>query len=372
MRSRSLPVQGKLTLCTVIAATLLSACAESATPPSSAPKPVKTEVIGSTALYQADNFVGTLRARQRTDLGFESSGRVEAILVDVGDRVQAGQVLAQQDESPARWRLDQAQADRSAAAATLAERRTHLRQQEALARDGIISPVALQAAQASHQQAASQLEAVETAVAAAQRELAMTRITAPFDGEVVARHAQPFSDVAPGQAILQLEASGALEVVAMLPDSIATAMAPGARAHAISGADSLELTMERLSGRNDGGSLVQAIFQVHQAPDGVRSGGVVSVELPRDGARAITLPATAVLPGTEAGRASVFVVDSDSGTLQRRTVQTEDRLLPDGRVAISAGLNVGERVVVAGTAFLNDGQSVVVHPAQTILQGARP
>ena len=318
----------------------------------------------------ADTFVATLRARQRTDLGFESSGRVVAMLVDVGDRVRAGQVLARLDESPARWRLDKATADRAAAAATLAERRTHLRQQEELARDGIISAPALQAAQASHQQAASQLGVAEAAVASARRDLAFTRITAPFDGEIVARQVQPFVDVAAGQRVLQMEAGRALEAVVMLPDTIAATLAPGAEAQAVSGTDRVTLTMERLSGRSDNGSLVQAIFRV-QAPSGLRSGGVLSVALPRGDAHDITLPAAAVMAGTEAGRGSVFVIDGASQTLKRRAIRTDGQLLPGGRVAVTQGLRAGEQVVVAGTAVLNEGQSVVTYRAQTLLQGAR-
>ncbi|MGR5437883.1 efflux RND transporter periplasmic adaptor subunit, partial [Vibrio owensii] len=112
----------------------------------------------------------------------------------------AGQVLARLDESPARWRLNKVEADRAAAAATAVERRAQLQQQEALARDKIISQTALESARAAHQLAQSQLAAADAALATARRDLALTHITAPFDGEIVARLTQPFSDVAPGHA----------------------------------------------------------------------------------------------------------------------------------------------------------------------------
>lgn len=90
---------------------LLSSCAEQSPSQAKAAKPVKTEVFGSTVQHKNSSFIGTLRARQRTDLSFDSAGRVVAIPVDVGDRVKAGQVLAQLDESPARLRLDRVQAE---------------------------------------------------------------------------------------------------------------------------------------------------------------------------------------------------------------------------------------------------------------------
>lgn len=357
-------------LCVLGAALLLAGCADHTPPRAAPPKPVKIEVAGGGALQNADTFVGTLRARQRTSLGFETGGRLAAVKVDVGDQVRAGQVLAQLDEAPARWRLDKAIADHNAAAATLAERQTWLRQQETLARDGIIAPAALQAAQASHQQAVSQHAASAAFVATARRDLELTRVTAPFDGAVVARLAQPFIDVTPGQTILQLEAGQSLELLAQLPEPVAARLAPGAAAYARVGGERLALKLERLSGRSDNGSLVQAIFQVKDAPPAVRSGAVVELELPRKGTPAITLPAAALITATDAKGASVFVVKG--GTLQRRAVHTDGRLLPEGRLAITDGVNAGDQVVIAGTAFLHEGQAVLAHRSQTLLQGGRP
>lgn len=360
----------------VASALLLGACTPAPEAQLAVPKPVKTELIGTADSAQHhDSFIGTLRARQRSDLGFEAAGRLVSIAVEVGDRVTAGQVLARLDEAPARWRLEKADAERKAAAAVVAERNAQLQQQEALARDRIISQTALQSARAAHQQARSQLEAADAALATARRDVELARITAPFDGEIVSRLAQPHSDVMAGQAIFQLQAGNALEAVVMLPETVAAALAVGSRAQAISGGQSFPLVLERLSARSDNGSLVQAIFRVQPSARNaaaLRSGGVVAVDLPRTKASfaSLTLPVTALIQGAKPPQASVFVLDKDD-VLQRRTVKTSGDLLPQGRVAISEGLTNGERVVVAGTAFLNEGEKVAVYHAQTVLQGAQ-
>lgn len=374
MRTHLQPTAGLTVLAAVASAFALSACSPSATPVAAPPKPVKVEVVGAVqARASADSFVGTLRARQRSDLGFEAAGRVIAIPVEVGDRVRTGQVLARLDESPARWRLNKAEADRAAAAATAVERRAQLQQQEALARDKIISQTALESARAAHQLAQSQLAAADAALATARRDLALTHITAPFDGEIVARLTQPFSDVAPGQAILQIQAGNALEVVAMLPDSVASTLSSGDSAQGKSGSESFPLALERLSARSDNGSLVQAIFRVPQSAatsKHLRSGGVVSVELAnRNAPNAITVPAPAVMWGDKPGQAAVFVLDQ-AGKLQRRPVQAGTTVQREGRVTVSQGLTAGDRVIVAGTAFLHEGQLAQAHPTQTLLQGA--
>ena len=370
MRSRFLPAAGRVIPSALVAVALLSACADPAPPPAPPPKPVKVEVPASGSSHFADSFVGTVRARQRTALSFESAGRVTAISVDVGDRVRAGQLLAQLDDMPARLRLAKAQADRRAAAATLAERGTSLRQQEMLARDGIIAPAALQASQAAYQLAASQHDAADAALAAARRDLAQTRITAPFDGEIAARQIQPFVDVAAGQSILQMESGRAIEVVAMLPTAVAAALSPGATAYASDGDAKLTLTLDRISARSDDGALVQAVFRAGEPSSRIHSGATVSVELPRRGATALTLPVMALMSATMAGSATVFVVDD--GVLRRRAVRIGERMLPGGRVAIDGGLHGHEKVVVAGTAFLHDGEKVAALPALTSLKEVQP
>lgn len=372
MRFSPMPARDGVALCILMAGMLLTACSEAETPVAAMPKPVKTEIVGQDGRLRIDHFVGTVRARQRTSLGFDAPGRVMSILVDVGDRVQAGQVLARLDEIPAKTRLDRALADRAAAAATVAERRTHLNRQEALSRDGYTAAATLHSARASYQLAASQMTAADAAVEAARRDLAVTRITAPFEGEVVARLVQPFSDVAAGQTLLQVEAGRALEVVMMVPEDVASSLQPGMRAQATSGSDRLALVLERVSARSDAGSLVQVIFRVEQAPETVRSGSVVTVGIAGKAPEHLTLPVTAIIPDSTPGQASVFVVEEATKTVQRRPVQTAGDLLPQGRQAIIRGLKTGERVVVAGTAFLVDGQAVALYHPQTRLQGEQP
>ncbi|MDH0865631.1 efflux RND transporter periplasmic adaptor subunit [Mitsuaria sp. GD03876] len=367
------------TISKVAAAALLAAlmggCARTSPPAPPAPRPVKVEVIGSASARLTESFLGTVRALQRSELGFESSGRVSAILVDVGDRVRSGQVLARLDEAPALRRLEKAEADRAAAAAALAERTTLLRQNESLAKDQIVSQVTLESAQTQHRIAQSQLQSAEAALALARRELTLSRITAPFDGVVVARNTQPFTDISAGAPVFQIEAGQALEVVAMLPEAVAARLSPGQSAQAVlsqtaPAVTTLPLKLERISSRNDSGSLVQAIFRIDGAAPTLRSGAMVSLELPGAAERSVSVPAAALLPDAAPGRGQVFVLEQ--AHLVGRTVQLGQGLLPDGRIPVTSGLKPGDQVVVAGAAFLSNGQAAVAHAPTTLLHGATP
>lgn len=342
-------------------------CSNDASNTHEAAKPVKIEVIGNSSKSQTDHFIGTLRAGLRTDLGFESSGRISKILVDVGDRVRVGQPLATLDEAPARWRLEKAKADQKAAEAVLSERKSHLKQQEILAKDRIISSAALEVAQSSYQQAVSLLEAANTNLALSKRDLLLAKIVAPFDGVVVSRNSQPFTDVAAGQSILQLDSGAQYEVVTMIPDSIAVELSPGSLAHAVMDGQRTELRLKLLSGRSDNGSLVQAIFQVKSTGNEFRTGKTVRVELPRDNNTEYSLPMAAVIPENKQGLARVFVINPADGTLQSKVVQIGDQLLPEGRVAIKKGISAGDQIVVAGPSFLHEGQRVTPYKTQTVL-----
>jgi len=352
---------------------LMAGCGGEAPVVAPAPRPVKVEIVGSAATQAMETFVGTVRAHRRAELSFAEPGRVAEVLVDVGDRVRAGQVLAGLDVAPTRWRLEKALADRDAAAAQLQERTTQLRLQEPLAKEQIISAPALEAIRAQHIAAAAQLQSAEVTVAAARRDELLARIVAPFDGEIVARLVQPHADVNTAQAILEIEAPGALEVVVMLPDGVAARLAAGQAARALmSSADgagsTVPLTLDRLSARSENGSLVPAIFRIEGPSRAARSGSVVQVELPRAGAaEAITVPAPALLPNSAPGSANVFVLDEQRGRVTKRAVRMGNHVMTGGRLPVLEGLAPGDRVVIAGAAFLSDGQPAVRSATETQL-----
>ena len=161
----------------------------------------------------------------------------------------------------------------------------------------------------------------------------------------------------------------------MLPDTVAAGIAADATAVATTdsgGANgtAYPLQLKRLSAHTENGSLVQATFHVHGDSTPLRSGGVVSVELRSAASPTISVPASALMPAAERGSGSVFVLDDESQRLVRRTVRIADSVMPGGRIAVTSGLAPGEVVIVAGTAFLSEGQRAVKHDAQTMLHGS--
>lgn len=146
----------------------LAACSGPDAPATETPRAVKLERFGagSDSPLQVPALV---RQEQRAELAFEGAGRLSAVLVDVGDRVTRGQVLARLDDEPLRLREQQADAHVRAALAQSGERQLQLRQQQAMFDDGASSHATLTAARAAADAASAQLQA-------ARADLAMARV----------------------------------------------------------------------------------------------------------------------------------------------------------------------------------------------------
>ncbi|AVS72804.1 efflux RND transporter periplasmic adaptor subunit [Paracidovorax cattleyae] len=340
-------------LCT---AAWLTGCGERALPPVDSPRAVKLETIGLAGQSQA-RFVASVRQEQRASLAFEAGGRVAAIGVDVGDRVRQGQVLARLDEQPIRLRLQQAEASLRSAAAQRAERLSQLDQQQAMFADGAISQATLTSARVALDTAQAQWEVAGADRALAQRALGQAALRAPFDGSVVARLLQPAADAAAGQAVLQIEGQGRPQATAYLPQDTARTLAPGQEvpAQRAETPRPIVLRVRSVSERLDTAGSVQVLFDIARAAGPLRSGDSLLLALAGP-ERPLSVPLAAVLLQPAQGRGAVYLYDPQAGTVRQQAVELGP--VEGERVQLAAGVKKGDRVVVAGAAFLADGQKV--------------
>ncbi|UDI81065.1 RND transporter [Xanthomonas citri pv. mangiferaeindicae] len=346
----------------------LAACSGPDAPASETPRAVKLERFGN----GSDNPLqvpALVRQEQRAELGFEGAGRLSAVLVEVGDRVTRGQLLARLDDEPLRLREQQADANVRAALAQSGERQLQLRQQQAMFDDGASSNATLTAARAAADAAAAQLQVARADLAMARRGTRLGELRAPFDGSVVARLQQPQADVAAGQTVLQVEGQGHVQLVATLPATAGAGLVPGQTVHArvVDAGDApVELRLRSLSSRLDNATTVQALLEPLGAAPSLRSGDSV---MPTPAASTPSVPLSAVLPRLNRQQASVFVYQPATRAVIERAVDLGT--IVGERVQILRGLRAGEQVVSAGVGFLVNGQPVTPLQAQTQLSGGR-
>ncbi|MGJ3701235.1 efflux RND transporter periplasmic adaptor subunit [Variovorax sp. AFSI2.2] len=355
-------------LCGLIAILVLAGCGGNVASVAAPPRAVKLETVGMSALAET-RFAAVVRQEQRADLAFEGGGRIAAIGVDVGDRVRKGQVLARLDPEPARLRMQQADANASSTMAEFEERKTQLRQQQAMFDDGAISSATLTTSRVAFEAAQSRSRVADSDRDLARRALRQVDIRAPFDGSVVARLLQPQTDAGAGQAVLQLEGQGHAQVVALLPANVASTLAAGASAtgYRSNAPDKpLALQLRSVSTRLEGAATVQAIFDLPAQEEALRSGESLLLALPAAPTE-LTVPLTAVVPTSEKDAAVVFVYEPQIGHVQRRAVVSGS--IEGARMHVRQGLAPGEKVVSAGASFLTNGQAVTVFRPETRLSG---
>jgi RND family efflux transporter MFP subunit len=172
-------------------------------------------------------FTGQVEAAARTDLGFELAGRVTEVLVEEGDLVPAGAVLARLDTGaliPERAALE---AELAAAEADAALARLTLARNDALTERGFRSVAALDDARLALARAEAGMAALRARLAGVDVRLEKSVLTAPFAARIGARLADPGQTAAAGQTVLVLFDAGPARARIGLPPDIAAALSVG-------------------------------------------------------------------------------------------------------------------------------------------------
>jgi RND family efflux transporter MFP subunit len=358
----------KLPLTTLAAALALAACSKAGQATLPAAPPAEVAAVGVKVVKASGDggallrATGELRARHEAAVCAEVGGRILRFAVDVGSRVQKGEVLMELDASGPRIQVQQAQAARAVAEAALRSVQADLRRVEQLVKGDAASAASLEKLQLAEQQAAAAVQQADVAVAAAEDHLAKNTVRAPFDGVITSRQksAGEYVSMTPPTQILTMLDVATIEVRAPVPEAVVDLLAPG---------DVLDATVSP-SGKpfrakvRAIGSAVDAgarTVEVRADPVGplfkeLRPGAIVDVRL---GARSagpggVFLPVDTVRQ--EKGQSFVWAVVADAA--QRREVKVE-RISP-GTVRVVSGVAAGDLVVGSGGAGLADGAKVRV------------
>jgi membrane fusion protein (multidrug efflux system) len=255
--------------------------AEAAAAPAAGPERVEVERVGLARLRATIAASGTIEARRITEIGSEVPGRIVAVLVNVGDSVEAGAPLFQIDPGPYRMALAEAEAGlrlaraNSANAAEEAERLRTLLAQNAASQQRY-AQLRTQAAVAH-----AQVAQMEARVAKAQRDLAQTEVRAPYAASVVARRAHEGAMAGQG-AILVVQERGALEAILNVPEATPVAVRAGdpVRLFVEGLPDPIEATVGSVSQRVDPGTRTYEVrVPVVDASGQLKAGSYARAEL---------------------------------------------------------------------------------------------
>ncbi|WP_425403893.1 efflux RND transporter periplasmic adaptor subunit [Hwanghaeella sp.] len=344
---------------------LLAACDDAAEPAPEVIRPIAWIAVEPFGLEQVRRLSGTLQAVRTASLSFEVGGKVAAVAAKLGDIVKKGDMLAEIDSAPYRLNVNAARGALQEASAALREAENTYRRQKQLFDKGWIAQAALDNAVATLDSARSNVDIAQAQFELMQRDMADTKLLAPYDGRITSRTIEPSQQVSAGQPVFEIEGQGGLEVSVMVPETIIQRVSDGQTFDVnFAGIDNLtaKARVTEIGPRAETSNAFPVTLALDADYPSLRSGMSVEVNFTFEGrgrtgysGKTVKVPFSAIIPGN-AQDALVYVFDPDTGTVSRRSVQTENII--DNQVLISSGLEAGEIIATAGVSFLRDGQKV--------------
>jgi len=208
-----------LALSAVAVTGVLSSGAHAAGEPAATGPQVPVLTVGERAVGDGLTLDGSLQAVRQSVLSAQASGRIATLAVKAGDRVKAGQVLATIDDRVTQAGVAQAQAGVAQAQAALVNAQAQFDRTKELRSQGFVAQAALDTAQAQLKAAQAAVNAARAGQAQSDLAQGFTRLTAPYDGWVLATHAEAGSLAQPGSPVLTVYAPQPIRAVVHVPAS---------------------------------------------------------------------------------------------------------------------------------------------------------
>ena len=325
---------------------LISSCTSKKEQNTKAPTRVETEVVSTAMNANGQTYVGIVEECEATAVSFTGMGVVKRMLVNEGQAVSRGQLIAEMDDTQARNLL-------SGAEAQMTQANDALTRYKMLHDNGSLPEVQWVEIQSKVAQAKSQLEV-------AKKNLADCRLVAPVSGIVGKRLVGAGETAMPSQAVVSILDISTVKVKVAIPE---------AEISGIGANTSSTIKVEAVNGSFTGGRIEKGVqadalthtydIRIHVAngqrqllPGMVASVQFGNIEKP---SKNLTLPVTAVQRKAD-GSLFVWTIANDS-TAHRTTVRTGETM--GNRIAITDGMTEGSRVVTEGYQKLSENTKVV-------------
>jgi RND family efflux transporter MFP subunit len=336
---------------------------EAGYPAEAAPRPaqpVRVTRVAYAAPAALASYTGTVRPQIESDLGFRVAGKLMLRMVEIGDRVAAGQVLARLDDSDARLDLEAAEAERDAARTDLARAGAEALRSRNLHAAGHVAQAVLDRAVSAEAEAQARLDRAERLRDQAANRLGYAALRADAAGVVTAVTAEPGQVVAAGQPVVSVARTDAFDVVFALPEQMRERLEGTEATAALWGTEgpAFPLSFRDIAPDADPASRTYRVRMAVAAPDArIAFGRTVTVTLAGPAAApVVALPLAAVI--NDGSGPAVWRLPAGADRVERVAVEVA---AIGGRVAaVRGGLEEGDRVVSLGAALIDPDRPVRV------------
>lgn len=335
--------KGTLGLCL---AALLAACGRPTPPPTESVATVRIDTARTVGGERRMQYPGRVVAGNEANLSFKVSGTLKRVYVAEGDRVKAGQLLAELDNSDYQVQLTATEAEHAQVKAD-AERVM------ALYNEG-------GATASNYDKARYGLQQIEAKLQNHRNQLAYTRIHAPYSGHVQSAYFATGETVGAGMPVLALLGQGAPEVEVNLP-ATAYARREGFTRFActldVLPGETLPLQLLSILPQANANQLytMRLRLKAEQARVAPGMSVWVTVYSASQAGQQVAVPATALVE--KDGKSWLYLYNKEKGTARCTEVIVES-LHTDGRAIVRGQLRGGDLVVASGAHHIQSGAKV--------------
>jgi multidrug efflux system membrane fusion protein len=321
------------------------------------------------------NYSASIVPYQQVPVAFKSAGYVTSILqrkdldgrvrnLQQGDWVKKGTVLASVRQSDYQQAVDQYKGQLAQAQASQRKSSQDFARAQALYEANALTQPDFDSAKAQYDGSQGAVATAQAAVAQAQQALADCEVTAPLDGQVLARNIELGMLVGAGTTAFTLGETQTVKAVFGIPDTVLGSVSLGKK-QAIrteSYTESFEGQITAISPQADQKSRTFQVEVTIPNPHGLLKAGMVATLILGQARLAVPLivvPISAIVAPDDGSKTfNVFVVvhEGDKDLARRRTVEPGATF--GNMVSIVKGVRLGDRVLLSGATLVKDGQAV--------------
>jgi RND family efflux transporter MFP subunit len=338
----------------------LAGCNEIAAQHAAPVRPVLVAGVHYEAQARDRTFVGTIRPRIESELGFRVTGKVSKRLVEIGALVDAGQPLATLDEVDLKLQADQADAEFNAATGVLAQASGAEARTKELRQKGWSTDAQWDQAKAAADEARARLRRAQRSVELTQNSLSYATLLADAPGVVTATLIEPGQVVAAGQTAIRVARLAEKEVVVAIPETLlARAKSGVAQVSIWSQPDKLYVAkLRELAPSADQMTRTYlAKFSLPGVGDDVQLGMTATLILSDHASESVARVPLSALFNQGAGPA-LYVADAKTGVVTLKPVTV--KAYESNDVLISGGVDEGANVVALGVQKLDPAERVKI------------
>ncbi|WP_085033400.1 efflux RND transporter periplasmic adaptor subunit [Ensifer aridi] len=337
---------------------VLAGCSEEKVETKEIVRPVKVVEISTAGQARALDYSGSVKARTEMNLGFRVAGKITERLVNIGDRVKPGDLLARIDPSDFELAVKSAEASLLAAETQVQTAALAKSRAEQLFGKAFSSKAQLDQATLAYDQAVSTRDAAASSLSQAKNQVAYTDLKSDQNGIVTAINADIGQVVGTGTPVVTVAVDGEKEVEIAVPEMDIAEFKPGKPVRARFWSND-ELVVDghvrEVSGSADQRSRTFSVRVSLPNDERVLLGMTATVETAAANSQPlVSIPLSAL--AQKDGKDIVWVVDRNASTVHARGIELAD--FADDGVRVTGGLQPGDLVVAAGTQFMSEDLKV--------------